>query len=382
MKLIHLADLHLGRRVNEFSLLEDQKYILEQILDVCTETSPDGIVIAGDVYDKTIPAAEAVELLDEFLTTLAQRGTPCWVVSGNHDSAERIAFGSRIMGGQGIHMAPVFNGNLYRTTVTDEFGEVDIYLLPFIKPALVRRFYPEAEIDGFSSAVRTVLDNQPLVSDRRRVLVAHQLVTAGGMEPERSDSEVITVGGIDNVDADVFAAFDYVALGHLHCPQSIGREGIRYAGSPLKYSFSEVWQVKSVTVVELREHGDLRINTVPLKSRRDMRWIKGPIEHLLSEAVYRGTNTDDYLQVTLTDEEDIVDAIGKLRSVYPNIMRLDYDNRRSRALQEMGAATDSDNRSPFQLFEDFYRMQNNAELEPGQREIVGRMLDHLGGEEL
>ena len=382
MKLIHLADLHLGRRVNEFSLLEDQRYILEQILDVCTETSPDGIVIAGDVYDKTIPAAEAVELLDEFLTTLAQRGIPCWVVSGNHDSSERIAFGSRIMAGQGIHMAPVFNGNLYSTTVTDEFGEVDIYLLPFIKPALVRRFYPEAEIDGFSSAVRMVLDNQPLVSDRRRVLVAHQLVTAGGMEPERSESEVISVGGIDNVDADVFAAFDYVALGHLHCPQSIGREGIRYAGSPLKYSFSEVWQVKSVTVVELREKGDLRINTVPLKSRRDMRRIKGPLEHLLSEAVYRGTNTDDYLQVTLTDEEEIVDVIGKLRSVYPNIMRLDYDNRRSRALQEMGAATDSDNRSPFQLFEDFYRMQNNTELEPGQREIVSRMLDQLGGEEL
>lgn len=380
MKLVHLADLHIGKRVNEFSLLEDQRYILGQILDICAVINPDGIVIAGDVYDKTIPVAEAVELLDEFLTDLVRRGIPCWVVSGNHDSAERIAFGSRIMATQGVHIAPVFNGTLYSTTISDEFGKVDIYLLPFIKPALVRRICPEAEIDSFSSAVKVVLDNQSLADDRRNILVAHQFVTAGGMEPERSDSEVISVGGVDNVDADVFAAFDYVALGHLHCPQSIGREGIRYAGSPLKYSFSEVWQVKSVTVVELREKGDLRINTVPLKPRRDMRRIKGPIGHLLSAAVYMGANTDDYLQVTLTDEEEIVDAIGKLRTVYPNIMHLDYDNRRSRALQEMGAATDIENRSALQLFEEFYRMQNNAELEPEQREIVSRMLDQLRGE--
>ncbi|MEQ8200102.1 MAG: exonuclease SbcCD subunit D [Syntrophomonadaceae bacterium] len=379
MKLIHLADLHIGRRVNEFSLLEDQKHILGQILNICAEINPDGMVIAGDVYDKTIPAAEAVELLDEFLTELAGRHIPCWVVSGNHDSAERIAFGSRIMAGQGVHLAPVFDGTMRSTTISDEYGKVDIYLLPFIKPALVRRFYPEAEIDSLAAAVRTVLANHPLAAKKRNILVAHQFVTAGGMEPERSDSESISVGGVDNVDASVFAGFDYVALGHLHCPQAIGREVVRYAGSPLKYSFSEVRQTKSVTVVELGEKGDIRIDTIALNPRRDMRRITGPIERLLSPATYSGTNTGDYLQVTLTDEEEIVDAMGKLRSVYPNVMQLGYDNSRSRARQEIGAATDIGDKSPFQLFEEFYQMQTGTGLEPEQSGIVSRMLDQVGG---
>ncbi len=381
MRLLHLADLHIGRRVNESSLLDDQKHILQQILDICSEKQPDGLVIAGDVYDKTIPAAEAVELLDEFLTEVAGRRVQCWVVSGNHDSAERIAFGSRIMADRGVHMARVFDGTLTPTTVHDKYGEVDIYLLPFIKPAQVRRFYPDEDIDSFESAVRKVIDGCPLTPGRRNILVAHQFVTSAGMEPERSDSESISVGGVDNVDAGVFAAFDYVALGHLHSPQPIGRDTIRYAGSPLKYSFSEVRQTKSVTVVDLREKGDIHIETIPLRPLRDMRRIKGPIAQLLAPATYFGTNTGDYLQVTLTDEDEIVDAMSKLRTVYPNVMHLDYDNQRSRALNEIGAALDVAVKNPLQLFEEFYRLQNNQPMDLAQIEIVGQMLARVGGEE-
>lgn len=381
MRLIHLADLHIGRRVSEFSLLEDQRYILEQILEICADTQPDGILIAGDVYDKTIPSAEAVELLDEFLTSLAERQIPCWVVSGNHDSAERIAFGARIMAGRGVHMSRVFDGSLIPTTCQDDYGEVDIYLLPFLKPAQVSRFYPQAKIDSFQAAVGTVLANCPLKADRRNILVAHQFITSGGMEPLRSDSESISVGGAENVDAALLGAFDYVALGHLHSPQWIGRESIRYAGSPLKYSFSEVHQTKSLTVVELREKGDISIRTEPLQPRRDMRRIRGPIGQLLTPATYFGTNTGDYLQVTLTDEEEIVDAMGKLRTVYPHVMHLDYDNRRSQALHQMGAALDAAQKTPLQLFAEFYQEQNNQELEPDQEGVVGRMLAQVGGEE-
>lgn len=381
MRFIHLADLHIGRRVNEFSLLDDQKHILQQILEICVEIQPDGLVIAGDVYDKTIPAAEAVELLDEFLTEVAGLCIPCWVVSGNHDSAERIAFGSRIMAAQGVHMARVFDGTLTPTTVHDKYGEVDIYLLPFIKPAQVRRFYPEVDIDSFESAVRKVIDGCYLTPGRRNILVAHQFVTSVGMEPERSDSESISVGGVDNVDAGVFAAFDYVALGHLHSPQAIGRNTIRYAGSPLKYSFSEVRQTKSVTVVDIREKGDIQIETMPLEPLRDMRRIKGPIAQLLAPATYFGTNTGDYLHVTLTDEDEIVDAMSKLRTVYPNVMHLDYDNQRSRALNKIGAALDAADKNPLQLFEEFYRLQNNQPMDLAQIETVGHMLARVGGEE-
>lgn len=381
MKFVHIADLHIGKRIYEYSLLEDQRYILSQILSVCDEIKPDGILIAGDVYDKSIPPAEAVELLDEFLTSMAERTIPCWVISGNHDSAERLAFGSRIMAGRGIYMAGLFNGRLSPTTLQDDYGLLDIYLLPFIKPAQVRRFYPEIEIDSYETAVKTVIDNSSVDTGRRNVLVAHQFVTSGGIEPERCESESISVGGVDNVDCSILGSFDYVALGHLHSPQSIGRETVRYAGSPLKYSFSEVRQTKSLTVVELEEKGRVIIDKVSLTPRRDMRHIKGPINNLLSPAVYLGTNTDDYLQVTLTDDEDIVDAIGKVRAVYPNILQLDYDNLRSRAIYNNFLPADITQKTALQLFADFFELQNNLGLTAEQAEIVGQILAGAGGGE-
>ena len=250
MKLIHLSDLHLGKRVNEYSMLEDQEYILKKIINVIDDEKPDGVIIAGDVYDKSIPSAEAVQLFDDFLVQLAKRSLKVFVISGNHDSPERIAFGSRIMDASGIHMSPVYSGDITPIPLEDEFGTVNIYILPFIKPAHVRR-YAENEITTYTEAVEYVISKLNIDPANRNVLVTHQFVT-GAL---RSESEEISVGGSDNVDAYVFEPFDYVALGHIHSPQTCGSENIRYCGTPLKYSFSEVHDKKSVTVVELREKG-------------------------------------------------------------------------------------------------------------------------------
>lgn len=379
MKLMHLSDLHIGKRVNEFNMLEDQKDILNKMLKIADDIQPDGILIAGDVYDKAMPSAEAVELFDEFLTGIAQRSIPCFVLSGNHDSPERIAFGARIMTGQRIHMSKVFDGTVTPIILTDEIGEVNIYMLPFIKPAHVRRFYLEAAVDSFEDAVKIVIDNTDIDDSKRNVLVAHQFITSAGIEPERCESESVSVGGLDNIDASVFDSFDYVALGHLHGPQRIGRDTIRYAGSPLKYSFSEAKHKKSITVIEFGEKGDVKINTIPLVPVRDMREIKGPIEELLSPTAYEGTNTDDYIHVTLTDEEDIMDAIGQVHTVYPNVMRLDYDNKRTKSINANTAADDIDRKTPAQLFKEFYKLQNNVEIDDEKVTIVTELLEKLGG---
>ncbi len=382
MKILHTGDLHIGKRVNEFGLLEDQKYILHQIIQIADEIKPDGIIIAGDVYDKAMPAAETVELFDEFLTLIAQRGIPCFVISGNHDSPERIAFGSRIMSGQRIHMSRVFNGSITPNVIEDEIGELNIYMLPFVKPAHVRRFYPDAVIDSYEEAVRAVINNTIIDDSQRNVLIAHQFITSGSLEPERSESESISVGGIDNIDAAIFDRFDYVALGHLHAPQNIGRETVRYAGSPLKYSFSEVKHIKSVTVVDFGQKGEVQINTIPLIALRDMRHIKGPIDQLLAPLAYEGTNTDDYIHITLTDEEDIMDAIGRVRTVYPNVMRLDYENQKTKTINLYSADEDVAQKSPMQLFKEFYLLQNNVEIDDEKMGIVSELLEKLGGHSL
>jgi len=379
MKLMHLSDLHIGKRVNEFSMLEDQQYILKEILKIVVDIKPDAILIAGDVYDKSIPSAEAVELFDEFLTTIAKQRITCFVISGNHDSAERIAFGARIMTGEGIHMSKVFDGTLTPTVLTDDIGEVNVYMLPFIKPANVRRFYPESEIESYEDAVKVVIDKSKIDASKRNVLVAHQFITSAGIEPEKCESENISLGGLDKVDASVFDSFDYVALGHLHGPQRIGRDTIRYAGSPLKYSFSEARQNKSVTVVIFGQKGEINIDKVPLVSVRDMREIKGPINELLLPENYMDTNTNDYIHATLTDEDEIMDAIGKLHMVYPNVMRLDFDNKRSRAAGAGSAPEDIDIKSHFDLFKEFYELQNNAEIDDIKNKIVSQLFEELGG---
>lgn len=373
MKIIHLSDLHIGKRVNEFSMLDDQKYILEQILKICRDEEPEAVIIAGDVYDKSVPSAEAVALFDDFLCQLSASRYTVLVISGNHDSAERIAFGGRLMCRSGVYMSPSFNGTLKKVTLKDAFGNVNFYLFPFIKPVQARAAFPDAQINDYTDALRVVFENTKINAGERNVLIAHQLVTGAS----QCDSEDISVGGLDNVDAAVFESFDYVALGHIHSPQKISRETIRYCGTPLKYSFSEANHQKSVTVTELEGKGHINIRTVPLIPLRDMREIKGEYAELTDQAYYRRIPRTDYFHITLTDEEDIPDAMGKLRTIYPNIMKLDYDNRRTRANNIIRAASGADTKSPLELFSEFYKLQNNSEMSTEQTAFVNDLIKKI-----
>lgn len=380
MKLLHLADLHIGRRIGEFSMLEDQRYILEQILQIADAEQPSGVLMAGDIYDKGLPPGEAVELLDDFLTGLAARQIPVFLVSGNHDSPERLNFGSRIMGKSGIYIAGTFRGELRKETLKDKFGKVNIYLLPYLKPAAARPYF-DTQIDTCDGAVRAALASVSLDANERNILIAHQFITSGGQEPERSDSESLSLGGLDNVDASAFDGYDYVALGHLHGPQRIGRDTIRYSGSPLKYSFSEARQHKSVTVLELAEKGTLTYRLVPLVPMRNMRELKGPIEELLRVGSEDPASSQDYIHATLTDEDEVYDALGKLRQVYPNLMRLDFENSRTAINAESKTAASGDvaHKSPLELFSEFYQNQNNTELTEEQKNIMTDIFEQAGG---
>ena len=377
MKLVHLSDLHLGKRLNEFSLLEDQETILGEILNIVDREKPDAVLLAGDLYDKSVPPAEAVTLLDRFLSALAAKAVQVLIISGNHDSPERLAFASSLLAHSGVHVAPVFSGHIRPVTLHDEYGEVRFFLLPFLKPAMVRPFYPETEIGDYNAAYRTVIDDMGLDTGVRNVLLAHAFVTGA----ERSESEEISVGGADNVDASVFADFDYVALGHLHSPQNIGGERIRYCGSPLKYSFSEVHHVKSMTVAELGEKGELVLRLIPLMPRRDLKELRGNWLELTSKAFYEPLNREDYMHLILTDEEDVPDAVSRLRVIYPNLMKLDYDNRRVRSLGLGDARADSQQKSPLQLFAELYKKQNGSELTREQTAFCEKLMEEIWGEQ-
>ena len=378
MKFIHLSDLHIGKRVNEFSMLEDQEFILAKILEIIDLEAPSGVIIAGDVYDKSVPSAEAVRLFDDFLSRLARRKVPTFIISGNHDSAERLAFGAQIMGSSGIHLSPVYNGVVEPILMADKHGEVGIYMLPFIKPAHVRRFYENEEFNSYTGAMEVAIRHMNVDEKRRNILITHQFVTGAS----RSESEEVSVGGSDNVDASVFASFDYVALGHIHGPQNCGDARIRYCGTPLKYSFSEAKDEKSVTVVELEEKGVLSVRTIPLIPKREMREIKGKYADLMLKSFYENTTyTDDYMHITLTDEDDVPDAIGKLRIVYKNLMKLDYDNTRTRTQSEITGAEDVETKSPMQLFGEFYEAQNGQEMSAEQQSFISDLIEKIWGDE-
>lgn len=374
MKLIHLSDIHLGKRVNEFSMLEDQAHILKKILAVVDEEKPDGVLIAGDVYDKSVPSTEAVQLFDDFLVRLAERKLPVFIISGNHDSPERLSFANRLIDAVGIHLAPVYNGVVEPITLSDEYGPVNVYMLPFIKPAHVRGFFPDTEITSYSDAVAAAIGRMNIDKTQRNVLITHQFVTGA----QRSDSEELSVGGTDNIGAEVFCDFDYVALGHIHGPQNMDSGRIRYCGSPLKYSFSEAAQQKSVTVAELKEKGTLEIHTVPLIPRRDMVELKGSYQQLTLREFYENTTyQEDYTHITLTDEEDIPDAVAKLRAVYHNLMKLDYDNTRTRHSAAISGAENVETRSPIDLFAEFYELQNGLPMSAEQTELVAALIEKI-----
>ncbi len=376
MKFIHLSDLHLGKRVNQFSMLEDQQYILLKILQITEREKPDAVIISGDVYDKPIPPAEAITMFDDFLVRLAGMKLQVFVISGNHDSAERIAFGGRLMDASGIHISPVYSGEVKPAVLRDRDGEVRIYLLPFVKPSDVRHAFPEEETGSYTDAVRTAISHMNVDPSARNILAAHQFVTGAA----RSESEDISVGGMDNVDAAVFDAFDYVALGHIHGPQHIGRETVRYCGTPLKYSFSEMNHRKSVTVVTMGKKGETAVNEVPLEPMHDLREIRGTYDQLTLKSAYEGTATDDYLRVILEDEDDVPDALLKLRTIYPNIMRLEYDNTRTRNASWSAVEEEIERKSGIELFSEFFEKQNGWPMIGEQRAFSEQLLEKIGEE--
>ncbi len=388
MKLLHLADLHIGKRVYEYSMLEEQKAALLQAFQMAKEHRVDAVLIAGDVYDKTIPTVEGVKLFDTFLTALKAKKIPAFIISGNHDSAERLSFGRHLFENAEIYMSGTYEEDILKKTLTDEFGEVDIYLLPFLKPQQIEVAEGEERPKDYTEAIRLVLDRLNINKNNRNVLLAHQFVGGGSITPERTDSETQSVGGVDMVDYRVFDAFDYVALGHLHGAQHVGRESVRYAGSPVKYSFSEVRQIKSATLITIGKKGEsvadteLVIEKLPFTPVHDMREVKGTLEQLTCAEILSEADPEDYMHVTLTDEEEIYDVFGKLRSVYPNLMALDFDNSRTRA---EGVATLTGavmkEKTTMELFREFFEKQAGAELTPMQEQIMTDIIEKNGDDQ-
>lgn len=380
MRFLHTADLHIGKRVNEFSMLEDQEYILRQILKTADKEQVEAVLIGGDVYDKQVPSAEAVRLFDWFLTQLNSRKLPVFVIGGNHDSVERLSFGAQIMEESGVYLTQSYDGKVVPVRLEDAYGPVNLWMLPFLKPAMVKRFFPEQDIVTYQDALETVIGHMELNREERNLLIAHQFVT-GAVTGGSEDSVEVFVGGVENVDASVFADFDYVALGHIHRAQSAGGEQILYSGTPLKYSFSEIRHEKSVTIAELKEKGSLTVHQEPLKPLHDMREIRGSYEELVLRENYQGTDLEDYLHVILTDENDVPDVIGRLRSIYPNIMKLDYDNQRTRRNQELMKEEAAVEQSPMELLGQFFSQQNNQEMSPEQTEYARTLMETIRKEE-
>ena len=375
MIFFHLSDLHIGKKVNKKNLLEEQKHILDAIIQAVETRNPDGVLIAGDIYDSPVPSAEAVALFDDFLVKLQGLGTKVFVISGNHDSAERIAFASRIMNRSGIYMSPVYAGETKPIVLSDDFGEVAIYMLPFVKPATVRYWAEDDTIKTYNDAVRYAVGKMEIDPSRRNIIIAHQYIT----DAERSDSEEVSVGGVENVDASVFDAFDYVALGHLHRPQSCSRKTVRYSGSPLKYSFSEVKDKKGIVVVELGKKGDVQMDTIPLEPLHDWHDLRGTYDELTAKSFWDGTPyREDFVRVTLTDEEDIPDAIGKLRTVYHNLMELQYDNKRTRSgMTSVGGAEKVAEKTPLELFSELFEKQNGQPMSDVQEAFLKDLVESI-----
>lgn len=375
MRFVHLADLHIGKKVNEFSMIDDQRFVLEQVLNVVENRQIDGVIMAGDIYDKAVPAAEAVSLLDWFLTELSDMGKPVYMVSGNHDNGERLAFGAQLLRKSKVYVSSLYDGGLEPIQLEDEYGTLNLYLLPFVKPIHVKRALENEEIETYQQAVEAVFEATDIDTSSRNLLVAHQLVTGAS----RCESEDISVGGLDNIDASVFKDFDYVALGHIHGPQKMTRETIRYAGTILKYSFSECDHHKSITIVDMKEKGTIEIEEVPIIPLHDMRVINGTYEELISERFYRNGDREDYLRVILTDEEEIPNVLGKMRELYPNVMKLEYDNTRTRQYISVMDREVEKGKLPQEYFSEFFELQNNQSMTEEQEKYINNLIEEIWG---
>lgn len=373
MKILHLSDLHFGKNLNGFSLYHDQQYMNQQILTIAKQEAIDAVIIAGDVFDKSVPNTQAIQLFDEFLTSWAELHLPVFIISGNHDSAHRVAFGANLFKDQQIFISPVYNGSISPITLYDNNGAINFYLLPFIKPAIVRSYFPDEEINSYNQAIAVALKQLSINTQERNILIAHQFVTGA----YTCDSEDVVVGGLDNIDATLFNNFDYVALGHLHTPQTVLRESIRYCGTLLKYSFSEATQQKTATILDFPDKKSLTIKEISLTPLHDLRKIRGTYDEITLKNNYAHTNTDDYISITLTDEQDIPDAINRLRAIYPNIMQLTYDNKRTATTQLIDANNINESQTPFDLFAEFYVKQNNQPLNEEQITIMQDLIQEI-----
>lgn len=379
MKLIHISDLHLGKRFHNYSMIEEQKYILQEILRIIDREAAEAVLIAGDIYDKPVPPAEAVSLFDDFLVELAERALSVFVISGNHDSPERVAFASRLIAHSGVYLSPVYRGEVEPIVLNDAYGEIAFYLLPFVKPVHVRHFYPEEKIENYSDAMRCAIAHMDIDTGRRNVLLAHQFVAG----VSGSGSEELMVGGLDAIEAEVFAVFDYTALGHIHRPQKAGRESIYYSGSPMKYSFSEVGQEKSLSVVELKEKGELSIRKVKLVPMRDVSEYRGSYKELIEKGRSTEVETNDFVKLILTDEQEIPNAFYNLRTIYPNLMQMEYDNKRTQGMRGEYKPEAAEELMPGELFSGFYEQMNNQPLEAGQKQYIDKIIEEIwdGGTE-
>lgn len=369
MKLFHISDLHLGKRVYEFSMLEEQKELLRTILKKIDEEKPDALLISGDVYDKPVPPTEAVKLLNDFLTELEKRELHTYLIAGNHDSAQRLEFGKEIFGKNNIHIAGNIGEKMEHFTEIDEFGPVDIWLLPFFKPAHVNGVLVDNNFSSYGEAAKALLNCVEIDFSKRNIILVHQFVTWKGAA-ERSESETMSLGGVDEIDASLFFDFDYAALGHLHSPQRMGKDTVRYAGSPMPYSFSEIRQKKGITVVELKEKGTVDLDFIPLETKRKFREIKGPLQELIKAAKAEG-GSDDYIRCILTDKEALLDPIGQLRSVYPNLMTLEFEQRETECETEI--TIDAEDIKPDELFSRFFQKQNDREMNETQQKLLQKI---------
>lgn len=383
MRILHLADLHLGKILQEQSLLEDQEYMLNEIINIIKEENIQAVLISGDVYDRSVPPADAVNLLDDFLKKLIKElKIKVFIISGNHDSKDRLGFGSKIFEDDGLYIESRYNGTLRKVELEDEFGKLNIYMLPFIKPIEVRQFFEEELENNYNTAINKIISKENINTKERNIIMVHQFVTAGANEPERTESEVLTLGGIENVDVSNFDSFDYVAIGHVHRPQRIGRDTARYAGTMLKYSFSEIRDSKSVPIIDIKEKGNININLVPLEPLRDMRQIEGPIEELLKKENYETGNTDDYIKAIITNEEPVFDAIGQIRRIYPNTLKLEVRNSKTaNGIQEQELNLENlKKKSELELFNDFYKFQNIVDLDENQKKIIEEVIAEVKNE--
>ena len=376
MRLLHLGDLHFGKRINTLSLLEDQQFICDRILEVIDSENVDAVMICGDVYDKSVPAEEAVSMLDDFLYKLSLRQKPVMIVSGNHDSVERLSFGDRIIQASGIYISPRYDGKVRKVVLSDEYGDVSFYLLPFVKPATVRAYFPDKQTETYTQAAAAAIEQMNVNPEERNVILSHQFVTGAGASGSEDE---LSVGGITNVDSSVYDVFDYAALGHIHGPQFVGRETLRYCGSPMKFSFNEEKQNKELTIVNLGKKGSVTVESIPLEPMRDFVTIKGKYDELMLGRP--DVRAQDFVRAVLLDEDDVPNAYSNLAQVYPNIISLAYDNRRTRNTDVTDGGEIDVEVSPYELFESFYMTRNSREMSAEQAEYVKQLIQRIWEEQ-